>query len=324
MGGQWRALIRLIPAHAGKTPFAGRSDTRSPAHPRSRGENRKPATCVPVGAGSSPLTRGKRADARPPANRDGLIPAHAGKTEACGAEVNVSQAHPRSRGENEYGFAVADKDAGSSPLTRGKRADDAFCLGDPGLIPAHAGKTCRRWLRIRPRRAHPRSRGENHEHTDMESEMQGSSPLTRGKLALHHLVVDQAGLIPAHAGKTRPCSPPSTTEAAHPRSRGENGSGPTAGNPMYGSSPLTRGKRPCGRIPRRHTRLIPAHAGKTSSGFAGRFVSTAHPRSRGENNLYGIVTERKEGSSPLTRGKRKGPGSRGCVLRLIPAHAGKT
>ena len=50
----------------------------------------------------------------------------------------------------------------------------------------------------------------------------------------------------------------------------------------------------------------------------------AHPRSRGENERYGIVTERKEGSSPLTRGKLPVVLEVPDRSRLIPAHAGKT
>ena len=51
---------RLIPAHAGKT-LPGESRGRSPrAHPRSRGENSTSRLVAAAGAGSSPLTRGKR------------------------------------------------------------------------------------------------------------------------------------------------------------------------------------------------------------------------------------------------------------------------
>ena len=71
-------------------------------------------------------------------------------------------------------------------------------------------------------------------------------------------------------------------------------------------------------------RLIPAHAGKTSSLGSAAFRPRAHPRSRGENPLSSADLAWPSGSSPLTRGKR------GAALRvprhrgLIPAHAGKT
>ena len=110
----------------------------------------------------------------------------------------------------------------------------------------------------------------------------------------------------------------------HPRSHGENviddGEARTGG----GSSPLKRGKRPASDRGHGTAGLIPAHAGKTVTRFCPRCHARAHPRSRGENDRYGIVTERKEGSSPLTRGKHRSDVPNGNVQGLIPAHAGKT
>ena len=54
----------LIPAHAGSTSSSHSSGTRSPAHPRSRGEHILNDEGEWVDEGSSPLTRG----APPPAN----------------------------------------------------------------------------------------------------------------------------------------------------------------------------------------------------------------------------------------------------------------
>ena len=71
---------RLIPAHAGKTSYSRPASRRSPAHPRSRGENRCRPRYRQIRRGSSPLTRGKRAPERPLRRGDRLIPAHAGKT----------------------------------------------------------------------------------------------------------------------------------------------------------------------------------------------------------------------------------------------------
>ena len=132
----------------------------------------------------------------------------------------------------------------------------------------------------------------------------GSSPLTRGKPQSVIRTAAPPRLIPAHAGKTR-------DEAARACS-------------WKGSSPLTRGKRD-GEYKKHYLgRLIPAHAGKTFTVASRCRVSTAHPRSRGENRRRPSVTSGPSGSSPLTRGKldpRAQPGGDG---RLIPAHAGKT
>ena len=70
----------LIPAHAGKTPFATRPAASNGAHPRSRGENSMPSMRRLTFSGSSPLTRGKRVRGGDGHGDRGLIPAHAGKT----------------------------------------------------------------------------------------------------------------------------------------------------------------------------------------------------------------------------------------------------
>ena len=77
---QRHAAARLIPAHAGKTPYSHLLELRSRAHPRSRGENAKSHGTPPRLMGSSPLTRGKQSYVRGFGALEGLIPAHAGKT----------------------------------------------------------------------------------------------------------------------------------------------------------------------------------------------------------------------------------------------------
>ena len=172
--------------------------------------------------GSSPLTRGKLHAVCGELRRDGLIPAHAGKTVDKARTITANRAHPRSRGENAPIATTIRPIGGSSPLTRGKQATHHGLQDHLGLIPAHAGKTwsplaatTATWLipahagkttattstALRPR-AHPRSRGENGNERKAEMIASGSSPLTRGKpvFQVPRCIVD--GLIPAHAGKT--------------------------------------------------------------------------------------------------------------------------
>ena len=54
-----RPQLRLIPAHAGKTPMVAARPILAPAHPRSRGENTLSPYRGAKLSGSSPLTRGK-------------------------------------------------------------------------------------------------------------------------------------------------------------------------------------------------------------------------------------------------------------------------
>ena len=72
------------------------------------------------------------------------------------------------------------------------------------------------------------------------------------------------------------------------------------------------------------SRLIPAHAGKTSSTKWTAVREKAHPRSRGENGFFSGEARCVGGSSPLTRGKLHGRHPVRVRQRLIPAHAGKT
>ena len=261
-----RSASRLIPAHAGKTLDATAAVDAVWAHPRSRGENE--AARQPHGweTGSSPLTRGKLRSGIWPRTVDGLIPAHAGKTIWGSPTAGTYKgSSPLTRGKRPRADqralrvrlipAHAGKTlsrtpsgpwrTGSSPLTRGKLAFQSVPCGECGLIPAHAGKTS--WLAA------------------STPVWVGSSPLTRGKLREGRAILARLGLIPAHAGKTS--APPrwARLRRAHPRSRGENASPSSSRNRARGSSPLTRGKPLLGVVLGQAARLIPAHAGKTSS-----------------------------------------------------------
>ena len=182
--------------------------------------------------------------------------------------MTVRRAHPRSRGENSLMMLSNSSHMGSSPLTRGKRLPGHGQWLPPGLIPAHAGKTASRDAHSSEPTAHPRSRGENTSNPASASARAGSSPLTRGKRTEGENRSVLSGLIPAHAGKTPcfwadcPCG------RAHPRSRGENDPGGRRQVGAGGSSPLTRGK-PAPKVSvATTTRLIPAHAGKTTLSWA--------------------------------------------------------
>ena len=152
----------------------------------------------------------------------------------------------------------------------------------------------------------------------------GSSPLTRGKPRGEGAPCVPEGLIPTHAGKTRPARVCVSWLPAHPHSRGENRSITAMTAFAPGSSPLTRGKHCLAFLCVSAFGLIPAHAGKTGKMVGNMLSPRAHPRSRGENRAENADLQTRAGSSPLTRGKHvdvRSPRARGG---LIPAHAGKT
>ena len=323
-GGRRRRRMGLIPAHAGKTVLARLGGADAEAHPRSRGENTLPSWPPTPCEGSSPLTRGKRVAVFYGLLLSGLIPAHAGKTSRATSITNTAAAHPRSRGENKAAPRVAAVAEGSSPLTRGKRTKNPGGEVLSGLIPAHAGKTPKPKKPCVPRRAHPRSRGENAAASAVLASVRGSSPLTRGKPRPRLRSRSRQRLIPAHAGKTPSRASLTVLARAHPRSRGENTETASWWISRTGSSPLTRGKQRGGGLGDGELGLIPAHAGKTRWTGDGRTSRAAHPRSRGEN-LIGVAADlAAQGSSPLTRGKQITDQHLPMPHRLIPAHAGKT
>ena len=109
-----------------------------------------------------------------------------------------------------------------------------------------------------------------------------------------------------------------------PRSRRENFGDFGCGTTFSGSSPLTRGKPVAVFVDAVPRGLIPAHAGKTKTSPPLEPVGTAHPRSRGENEIARAEDVNQNGSSPLTRGKQVQPRAKPRDHGLIPAHTGKT
>ena len=173
--------LRLIPACAGKTLATPTVAPVHGAHPRMRGENRRPQNPRMIMDGSSPHARGKL---RPPPRaplRGRLIPACAGKTLATPTVAPVHGAHPRMRGENCSGCLHCLFNDGSSPHARGKRSDVRGRDCGRRLIPACAGKTSTAFIVHCSIKAHPRMRGENGAWDKRHSRGLGSSPHARGK-----------------------------------------------------------------------------------------------------------------------------------------------
>ena len=95
-----RERARIIPAYAGSTPAGPARGSRSPDHPRIRGEHGKARELRFHTPGSSPHTRGARPPARPPPGAGRIIPAYAGSTPLAVPEDVHVRDHPRIRGEH--------------------------------------------------------------------------------------------------------------------------------------------------------------------------------------------------------------------------------
>ena len=315
---------RLIPARAGKTAPPNASRNPPGAHPRACGENLTKRPLFHPEAGSSPRVRGKRDDGEAVQVDVRLIPARAGKTYLWRSTNEHGRAHPRACGENIPRPPQSIRSRGSSPRVRGKPREEAATIDMGGLIPARAGKTPLLHLRMLALWAHPRACGENEAGDEKGAVFEGSSPRVRGKRGRGREGRRLRGLIPACAGKTTEPTPSRENWRAHPRVCGENAYSRATRSASSGSSPRVRGKLHPALAALAAHGLIPACAGKTGRRWRRTVPRGAHPRVCGENGQSGVPYQRREGSSPRVRGKRRRAAQCACALGLIPACAGKT
>ena len=219
-----RRRRRIIPAYAGSTVAQIPGKIVKADHPRIRGEHPIAAKPDNLVMGSSPHTRGARADESRHRGRLRIIPAYAGSTSRPRRSLRGQQDHPRIRGEHPPGPAMYWPWPGSSPHTRGARAHGQGPGSGDGIIPAYAGSTSRPSRLVRAWRDHPRIRGEHLIDRAREKNVTGSSPHTRGAHRLHRPEGGQRRIIPAYAGSTSPSPTTLGWQQDHPRIRGEHGS----------------------------------------------------------------------------------------------------
>ena len=255
-------------------------------------------------AGSSPLTRGARADGARRMFDSGIIPAYAGSTPSGSAADAVPEDHPRLRGEHSLFASLSRLAQGSSPLTRGAQSGRVDPSSRVRIIPAYAGSTYTSENTEFDTRDHPRLRGEHRLSQLIVMFGSGSSPLTRGALILVDLIEAAVGIIPAYAGSTAPPCRTAGTCRDHPRLRGEHDFLKRKRLSLRGSSPLTRGAPPSASpLPR---------------------GARDHPRLRGEHACACVRLRLLMGSSPLTRGARIPCSFQSLLCRIILAYAGST
>ena len=153
--------IGIIPAYAGSTRLACAHEQLRRDHPRIRGEHHRGASICTSASGSSPHTRGAQFPGGGGEGDLGIIPAYAGSTCRGATAGGSTRDHPRIRGEHKCGSREKTANPGSSPHTRGARADrfdgDGLCR----IIPAYAGSTFRGVFGCAQVEDHPRIRGEH-------------------------------------------------------------------------------------------------------------------------------------------------------------------
>ena len=275
-------------------------------------------------AGSSPRTRGTAVVFFDGIGNLRFIPAHAGNSGQQPLTMAAPAVHPRARGEQAQFTAHEFPSAGSSPRTRGTDDQGRHQGGQVRFIPAHAGNRCSWSPGAATWPVHPRARGEQSRYQYATALRAGSSPRTRGTVALGLAGGRDDRFIPAHAGNRAGCLVNLPLLSVHPRARGEQRAADQACINATGSSPRTRGTVAQQRNPVVIARFIPAHAGNRASAGRCSEPRPVHPRARGEQCIDWSVPCPSIGSSPRTRGTegqhQRALGSR----RFIPAHAGNS
>ena len=85
-----------------------------------------------------------------------------------------------------------------------------------------------------------------------------------------------------------------------------------------------RGKQICGNTYKFGRRITPAHAGKTRTVEVQIVHEADHPRACGENTIEKAEFTAPSGSPPRMRGKLSILINKIKLIRITPAHAGKT
>ena len=134
-------VLRITPAHAGKTGKRHSNRFQRTDHPRTCGENfRIFGTCAKV-FGSPPHMRGKPYMFFLRVGSRRITPAHAGKTQNQDEDGRAKSDHPRTCGENQAILYTEKTTIGSPPHMRGKLYRLNSSLNPCRITPAHAGKT---------------------------------------------------------------------------------------------------------------------------------------------------------------------------------------
>ena len=206
-GTRGSATVRLlwsgiIPAYAGNTLFRIKETAITQDHPRVCGEHSTDPWGISEATGSSPRMRGTHHFRSGVSWQRGIIPAYAGNTEPTRRHRERAGDHPRVCGEHTLTQQGIDMDKGSSPRMRGTRLHRRYRHRAPGIIPAYAGNTHRRRVRLLEVRDHPRVCGEHRDAVALMDEGAGSSPRMRGTPPPAACRRSRPGIIPAYAGNT--------------------------------------------------------------------------------------------------------------------------
>jgi len=171
---------------------------------------------------------------------------------------------------------------------------------------------------------HPHARGENGVSANVNCVVSGPSPRTWGEPVGYRQHQIAVRTIPTHVGRTGSRDRRTAGYADHPHARGENTGTVNWAAAGLGPSPRTWGEPACSERPRKTSRTIPTHVGRTPRAMLSTLPSPDHPHARGENSLRALTPASSCGPSPRTWGEPRHHGAAAAAARTIPTHVGRT
>ena len=192
------------------------------------------------------------------------------------------------------------------------------------ITPAHAGRS--RVIKNSEglRQDHPRACGEKASWAFLIAAWVGSPPRMRGKGDFVHQKNSFRRITPAHAGKRVLWLVRRLVSKDHPRACGEKRYLVQLDDNITGSPPRMRGKERFLTRSDQNGRITPAHAGKSPHAPKYQAHCRDHPRACGEKGELSTITPERQGSPPRMRGKVQHTHILSRLVRITPAHAGKS
>ena len=235
--------------------------------------------------------------------RVGITPAHAGKRKSPPSSTRPSGDHPRACGEKVNVSKIDQFCKGSPPRMRGKERLFRLQRLQPGITPAHAGKSLKDKRFLNFSQDHPRACGEKQVCGTSSPSRAGSPPRMRGKAENFLNFCRFSRITPAHAGKRIKGARPLPVNRDHPRACGEKFPLAMLSPLVQGSPPRMRGKGTMRTTTTQRPRITPAHAGKSWNRPTWPRCCKDHPRACGEKPSILLYRADARGSPPRMRGK---------------------
>ena len=230
------------------------------------------------------------------------IPAPAGKPPPRLSLWAGCWVYPRACGETMVAVQGRPTPNGLSPRLRGNHGAVWVSNGEPGSIPAPAGKPLHSPQRVPVCRVYPRACGETIAMEKAQPPNKGLSPRLRGNPLPTLAVRGRLRSIPAPAGKPSTGRTPAAQSGVYPRACGETVASDTPACRAKGLSPRLRGNLGHSGATCDSNRSIPAPAGKPVITIPPQFLHKVYPRACGETTYTAERRDAAKGLSPRLRG----------------------